>query len=187
MFVCETCFNLTGSIPLLWLFSTFTLEENVYCMRTQKTLQVFYKPQTDFWMIMVSWTIFIDCHTPASPLVSSDKVFCSIFDRLQIVGVPSEKKTRDNTEYTEYKGEDAHDIVYQDTLKQSYNMFRLFNGTFRDNLRGDTQDQQIEFLNTKLNKFFTKVRVCRHRKPLPMPPNFVQNQWLVFKSCISSI
>lgn len=42
----------TRILPLF--YSTFTLDENVYCMRTQKTLQVFYKPQTDFWMIMVN-------------------------------------------------------------------------------------------------------------------------------------
>lgn len=36
-------------------------------------------------------------------------------------------------------------------------MFRLFNGTFRDNLRGDTNELQIECLTTKLKKFFTKV------------------------------
>lgn len=78
---------------------------------------------------------------------------------MQIVGAPSERKTRDGSEYTEYKCEDAHEIVYQETLKQSYYMFRLFNGTFTDNLIGDNDEQQIAFLITKLNKFYSKVSI----------------------------
>lgn len=37
----------------MFVCSTFTADESVYCMRTQKTLQLFFKPEDDFWMIMV--------------------------------------------------------------------------------------------------------------------------------------
>lgn len=75
----------------------------------------------------------------------------------QIVNAPSERKTRDDSEYTEYRCEDAHEIVYREVLKQSYYMFRLFNGTFLDNLVGDNELQQVEYLKTKLTKFYSKV------------------------------
>lgn len=75
----------------------------------------------------------------------------------QIVNAPSERKTRDESEYTEYRCEDAHEIVYREVLKQSYYMFRLFNGTFMDNLIGDNETQQVEHLKNKLIKFYSKV------------------------------
>lgn len=75
----------------------------------------------------------------------------------QIVNAPSERKTRDESEYTEYRCEDAHEIVYREVLKQSYYMFRLFNGTFMDNLIGDNETQQVEHLISKLIKFYSKV------------------------------
>lgn len=44
---------------LIHLFcSTFTADESIYCMRTQKTLQLLFKPEDDFWMIMVNWFVF---------------------------------------------------------------------------------------------------------------------------------
>lgn len=78
---------------------------------------------------------------------------------LQIVNAPSERKTRDGTEYTEYRCEDAHEIVYREILKQSYLMFRLFNGTFHDNLIGGDDKQQVTYLIAKLTKFYSKV-IC---------------------------
>lgn len=35
------------------IFSTFTSDNSVYCLRTQKTLQLYYEPEIDFWMVMV--------------------------------------------------------------------------------------------------------------------------------------
>lgn len=75
----------------------------------------------------------------------------------QIVNAPSERKMRDGTEYTEYRCEDAHEIVYREILKQSYYMFRLFNGMFQDNLIGDDETQQVDCLIAKLTKFYSKV------------------------------
>lgn len=64
---------------------------------------------------------------------------------------------RDGTEYTEYRCEDAHEIVYREVLKQSYFMYRLFNGTFHDNLIDDDGNQQVEYFITNLTKFYSKV------------------------------
>lgn len=76
----------------------------------------------------------------------------------KIVNAPSERKIRDDkTVYTEYRCEDAHEIVYREILKQSYCMFRLFNGTFHDNFIGEDEPQQIDHFINKLNKFYSKV------------------------------
>lgn len=47
----------------LFGYSTFTSDESVYCMRTQKTLQLFFNPENDFWMIMVkfAFSAWINC------------------------------------------------------------------------------------------------------------------------------
>ncbi|XP_055310576.1 vacuolar fusion protein CCZ1 homolog [Sitodiplosis mosellana] len=155
--------------------NTFTADESVYCMRTQKTLQLFYKPEHDFWMMM-------------------------------ILNAPSERKTRDDSEYTEYRCEDAHEIVYREVLKQSYYMFRLFSGTFMDNLVGDNETQQVEHLINKLSKFYSKyvatlktrncdiLDICRSIQYLPLNKfqflrvhNFIQmieSTFVAIKHCI---
>lgn len=78
---------------------------------------------------------------------------------LQAVNAPSERKTRDGTEYTEYKCDDAHESVYLETLKQSYYMFRLFNGTFQNNLVEivDTKESKQPINGLKNMNFFAKV------------------------------
>lgn len=82
----------------------------------------------------------------------------AFFASIQIVNAPSERKTtKDGTDYVEYRCEDAHEIVYREILKQSYYMFRLFNGTFEDNLIGDDVKQQVDCLLTKMTKFYSKV------------------------------
>lgn len=63
----------------------------------------------------------------------------------------------------EYRCEDAHEIVYREILRQSYHMFRLFNGTFRDNLIGNDEQQQVNSLIAKLTKFYSKVSVKFHQ------------------------
>lgn len=84
---------------------------------------------------------------------------------LQIVSAPLERKTtKDGDEYTEYRCEDAHEIVYREILRQSYNMFRLFNGTFVNNLTGDDEQQQVNSLIAKLTKFYSKVRYSQQNK-----------------------
>lgn len=70
---------------------------------------------------------------------------------------------KDGTEYTEYKCEDAHEIVYREILRQSYYMFRLFYGTFEDNLIGEDDTQRVNSLIAKLTKFYSKVCIFSFR------------------------
>lgn len=78
----------------------------------------------------------------------------------QTINVPSERKSRENTEYNEYKGDDVHDKVFQQVLKQSYSMFRLFTGTFRSHFNGEEDEtQKIEHFKSILEHFFSRVRV----------------------------
>ena len=102
-------------------------------LRTQKTTQVFYQPEPDYWMVI------------------------SIL-------VPCEKKKDKNAaeEYTEYKCDDVHDKVFRQIIKQSYNMFRLFLGSFGDNV-----DSSIGYkasptcLIEHLDRFYSKVSYCK--------------------------
>lgn len=71
--------------------------------------------------------------------------------------MPSERRTRDDIEYTEYKGEDAHRTVYLEVLKRMYFMFRLFHGTFERNLVGDKEAEKVMALTTVIQTFFEKV------------------------------
>lgn len=73
------------------------------------------------------------------------------------MNVPSERKIRDDIEYTEYRSEDAHSVVFQEVLKQLYFMFRLFAGTFDQNLIGNTESQQIEALIETVQTFYSQV------------------------------
>lgn len=66
-------------------------------------------------------------------------------------------KTKDKVEYNEYKGDDIQDSVYRSILKQSYNMFRLFMGTFESNFKGNQIDDKINSLKGKLEHFYSKV------------------------------
>lgn len=76
----------------------------------------------------------------------------------QTINVPSERKTRENTEYNEYKGDDVHDKVFQQVIKQSYFMFRLFAGTFRSHLTLEVDEaQKIEHFKLILHQFFSMV------------------------------
>lgn len=71
--------------------------------------------------------------------------------------MPSERKIRDDIEYTEYRSEDAHSVVFQEVLKQMYFMFRLFAGTFKQNLIGNTEPDQIEALIRIVQSFYSQV------------------------------
>lgn len=71
--------------------------------------------------------------------------------------MPSERKVRDDIEYTEYKSEDAHSVVFQEVLKQMYFMYRLFNGTYQKDLIGNSEEEQVRALASKIDQFFAKV------------------------------
>lgn len=78
--------------------------------------------------------------------------------------MPSERKIRDDIEYTEYKSEDAHSVVFQEVLKQMYFMFRLFHGTFVKNLVGNTKADRIKTLIEKVEEFYSKVNIGLFRR-----------------------
>ncbi|CAH1273546.1 CCZ1B [Branchiostoma lanceolatum] len=79
---------------------TFSPDHPCEALHTQKTRQLFYQPEKDFWMIM---TVTIPCN---------------------------EKTGKDGQTYIEYHDEDVQDSVFDAVLKTSYKMFRLFMGTF---------------------------------------------------------
>lgn len=62
-------------------------------------------------------------------------------------------KNKEGADYLEYQGDDVQDLVYQSVVKQAYNMFRLFNGSFSTIFTSN--DQQV--LKNKLDLFFTAV------------------------------
>ncbi|XP_021927483.1 vacuolar fusion protein CCZ1 homolog isoform X2 [Zootermopsis nevadensis] len=70
------------------------------------------------------------------------------------VGIPFVTKVKDGTEYFEYQSDDVQDNVYLAVLRQSYQMFRLFKGSFTSilsNSRGD-----VIHLKHKLDHFFSR-------------------------------
>lgn len=78
------------------------------------------------------------------------------------MNVPFETKTKDRGEYNEYKGDEVHDSIFQAVLKQSYNMVRLFMGTFQLNFIGDDLETKRINLISKLDRFYSHVSVLRH-------------------------
>ncbi|KAM7430052.1 vacuolar fusion protein ccz1 [Porites harrisoni] len=79
---------------------TFSPDKPCSSLHTQKTRQVFFEAEPDFWMIM----------TVSIPF--------------------SEKMAKDGKMMIEYHDEDVLDSVLDAVLKQAYKMFKLFNGTF---------------------------------------------------------
>ncbi|XP_062544207.1 vacuolar fusion protein CCZ1 homolog [Armigeres subalbatus] len=105
--------------------NTFTNDDSVHAMHTQKTCQLYHQPEPGYWMTM-------------------------------ILNVPFERKTRETGDYNEYHGDDIHDTIYQAVLKQSYRMFRLFHGSFKDNLQPADDLDAVANLIGKLEEFYCK-------------------------------
>ncbi|CAD7083480.1 unnamed protein product [Hermetia illucens] len=114
--LCEAIIHFTNN---------FTSSDGCQALNTQKTSQIFYLPEKDFWMVMT-------------------------------LNAPWETKTRDGNEYTEYRGGDMHTTIYRAVLRQAYQMFRLFAGTFEMNFVGETEAEKIENLKKKLEVFYSK-------------------------------
>lgn len=74
---------------------------------------------------------------------------------LQTLSVPYICKTKDGAEYCEYQGDDIQDNVYQSVLRQAYNMYILFSGTFHSVIASS----DIFALKHKLEHFFTAVNI----------------------------
>jgi hypothetical protein len=74
----------------------------------------------------------------------------------QTVSIPFVTKDKDGTEYLEYQSDDVQDNVYLAVLRQSYQMFRLFKGSFAAILSSSGAD--VTHLRQKLDHFFSRVR-----------------------------
>lgn len=85
------------------------------------------------------------------------------FLSLQTVCVPSEKRSSpsedESDELNEYRSDDVHDKVFRNVLKQAYNMYRLFEGTFISTAADELEiaDAVPKKLIMKLNQFYSKV------------------------------
>ncbi|CAB3994315.1 vacuolar fusion CCZ1 homolog, partial [Paramuricea clavata] len=100
----------------------FTPDKPCESVHTQKTRQVFYEPEKDYWMIMT-------------------------------VTIPFSEKIVDNAgkePERHYHNEDVHDTVLRAVLKQTYQMFKLFNGSFQHILSVCDLDE----LRRRLDYFF---------------------------------
>ncbi|KAG4066234.1 hypothetical protein HA402_000458 [Bradysia odoriphaga] len=93
---------------ILKFAGTYTKHDSCEVVRTQKTIQLYYEPEPNFWMIMASDSLTINA--------------------------PYDTKQKDNIEYNEYRGDEVHEKVYRSILKQTYRMFRLFCGSFQNHI-----------------------------------------------------
>lgn len=69
------------------------------------------------------------------------------------VNVPFVQKTKDGQVYVEYHADDVQDNVFQAVLKQAYNMFKLFMGSFEFILKDKAG---IRCLKQRLEHFFSR-------------------------------
>ena len=69
-------------------------------------------------------------------------------------------KGKDSSNQTEYLEDDVQDNVYEAVLKQAYNTYRLFWGTFEHSI----ENHDIGTLKTRLEHFYKAVRFkyCFH-------------------------
>lgn len=124
------------------------MENTCKALRTQKTVQFLNQAEPGYWMVMVSWL----------QSIKQRRLSMHIF--LQSIHAPSERRTDgppENSEYTEYKGDQVHEQIYGNLLKQSYHLFRMFGNTFESNA-SELTDGVPRCLIGKLNEFYTKVR-----------------------------
>ncbi|KAL5279065.1 CCZ1 family protein [Megaselia abdita] len=72
-----------------------------------------------------------------------------------ILNLPNEVTSKDGAQVSDYKVEEVNDEVYRHFLKQSYRMFRFFQGTFECNLKGKSKDDQRTNLSNVLKEYFS--------------------------------
>lgn len=53
-----------------------------------------------------------------------------------------------------------NDDIYRSILRQSYRMFKFFHGTFEQNCKGDSKDEQRKALSNVLSKYFPSYIEC---------------------------
>ncbi|XP_048521602.1 vacuolar fusion protein CCZ1 homolog [Dendroctonus ponderosae] len=66
------------------------------------------------------------------------------------IALPVVTKVKENTSFIEYLEEDVQDNVYESVLRQLYDMYRLFWGTFQHTL----EQSDLGTLMTKIEKFY---------------------------------
>jgi len=76
---------------------------------------------------------------------------------VMVLTVPKEIRSKDGVDIAEYRGGEVNDYIYTSVLKESYNLYRLFNGSFESRIV-DNQDKPTEILKERLTEFFDKVR-----------------------------
>jgi len=116
----EKKMNAVGLGEALVKYTTTFSDIPCEVLRTKKTRHIFYRPEPDCWM-----TISVDLPY-------------------------SERPGKDGTMRREYHQEDVQDIVLESLLKQSYKMYKLFNGTFTHILERGSREALVH----KLDLFF---------------------------------
>lgn len=121
------------------LFRIFNPSQPVNSLHMNKLRQIYFEPEPDFWLVLVS------------DHLSLLKLF--YLEVLQSLVLPLANKVKENTSSLEYIEEDVQDNVYDAVLKQLYQMYRLFWGTFTSTLEKSGLDE----LKTQLENFFNAV------------------------------
>ncbi|XP_055910076.1 vacuolar fusion protein CCZ1 homolog [Eupeodes corollae] len=113
------------SEAIIQFSSKFSTNDGCKAVHTQKTTQIFFQPEKDYWMVLV-------LNVPKEI-----------------------KLNKDGVEEADYRGGEVHDKVFRAVLEQSYRMFRLFAGKFVSNMIGESELQQAENLRKKLYDFYS--------------------------------
>lgn len=74
-----------------------------------------------------------------------------IRETFQTISNPKVTKLKDNCNSIDYLDEDVQDNVFESVLEQCYLMFRLLNGSFKEN------SSNVAEFKTKLNLFYSEV------------------------------
>lgn len=72
------------------------------------------------------------------------------------MNVPFERKEKDKKEYIEYYYDDVHEAVFKKIIQRAYQHFRLFYSTFETNMTGDSLEEKLQSLRSRLDNFYTK-------------------------------
>ncbi|XP_041073742.1 vacuolar fusion protein CCZ1 homolog isoform X2 [Polyodon spathula] len=107
---------------------TFCPTKPAKSLHTQKNRQFFCEPEENFWMVMVV----------RNPMI--------------------EKNNKDGKPVVEYQEEEILDSVYSSVLRQCYNMYKLFNGTFARTMEAGG----VDLLKQRLEKFFYRYLQTLH-------------------------
>lgn len=95
------------------------------------------------------------------------------------INAPFDTKSQKEGEFKEYKSDTIHGRIFRSVLEESYKMFRMFYGRFKESFIGDTPEEKSLALQAKFEDFFSVVSVnndySRYFLPfvlLSVPPSF---------------